>query len=68
MKFKEISLRIFAASLFAVAAFSAFAFAQAQPQRPIQVTSPEVQAGVKMLMDPHHQPPKWFQTEIPTTL
>ena len=48
MKFKEISIRIFAASLFAVAAFSAFAFAQAQPQRPIQVTSPEVQADHKI--------------------
>ena len=48
MKFKEISIRIFAASLFAVAAFAAFAFAQAQPQRPIQVTSPEVQADHKI--------------------
>ena len=24
--------------------------------------------GVKMFMDPHHQPLKWFQVEIPTTL
>jgi len=24
--------------------------------------------GVKMLMDPHDAPPKWFQKEIPTTL
>jgi tellurite resistance protein TerC len=24
--------------------------------------------GVKMLLDPHHGPPRWFQREIPTTL
>jgi len=24
--------------------------------------------GVKMLLDPHHSEPKWFQREIPTTL
>jgi tellurite resistance protein TerC len=24
--------------------------------------------GVKMLLDPHDQPPRWFQTEIPTSV
>src|SRR5207247_8909052 len=24
--------------------------------------------GVKMLLDPHDQPPKWFQVDLPTTL
>jgi predicted tellurium resistance membrane protein TerC len=24
--------------------------------------------GAKMLLDPHDQPPKWFQVEIPTNV
>jgi tellurite resistance protein TerC len=24
--------------------------------------------GVKMLLDPHHHEPKWFQVELPTTV
>ena len=24
--------------------------------------------GLKMLLDPHDQPPKWFQVDLPTTL